>query len=516
MKKVFADVKSLEKEAEGRYGLSEDVMIENASMALEKYVRKFAADEKLSAKETVVLIACGGGNNGADGYALARRLQYVFIPVVHALEVPKSASCKKQAEAAANAGVIFEKPESQEYLLQSNIVVDCIYGTGFHGPLSKNAEEYISFMNKRTDKIACDIPSGIDRNGEIPTVAAGGKRLAFETDITVTMGAYKTALFSDAAKAHCGRIFCGSIGVEEDLLTAGYEPELFLLEKNDTVLPLRTDCSAHKGTFGHVSVVTGEKSGAAVLAGTAALTFGAGMVTLVDTVQNRRNTVQLPPELMYADTFPVNTTAVLFGSGFGRTVRLSEQFEVVSAWLDGKKNGGLVLDADAFYYADICAFLEKSAGRWPESRIVLTPHPKEFQSLLSLCGESVPGVDGIVDSRLEFAALFEKRFPNIVLVLKGANTIIAADGQQYISTEGCVCLAKAGSGDVLAGMICSLLAQGYNAGEAARSGVLAHGIASQQFGSSYGMTPLKLIEAVSRICQSGSISLSDCYATANF
>jgi ADP-dependent NAD(P)H-hydrate dehydratase / NAD(P)H-hydrate epimerase len=502
LKKVFADVKTLEKEAERRYGLSEDVMIENAAMALEKCVRRFASDEKLSSKNTVVLIACGGGNNGADGYALARRLQRVFIPVVHAVEVPKSASCKKQAEAAANAEVVFEKPESQEYLLQSSIVVDCIYGTGFHGILSKNAENYISFMNKHTDRIACDIPSGIDRNGEIHTVDACGKRFAFEADATVTMGAYKTALFSDAAKAHCGRIFCGSIGVEEDLLTEGHEPDLCLLEKNDAVLPLRTDCSAHKGTFGHVSVVTGEKPGAAVLAGTAAFTFGAGLVTLVDTVQNRRNMVQLPPELMCADIFPSNTTAVLFGSGFGRTMKLNEQFDVVSAWLDGKKNGGLVLDADAFYYADICTFLEKSAVRWPEARLILTPHPKEFQSLLSLCGESVPGVDGIVDSRIELTALFEKRFPNVVLVLKGANTIIAEAGKQYISTEGCVSLAKAGSGDVLAGMICSLLAQGYSAGEAARSGVLAHGIASQQFGSSFGMTPLTLIEAVPRICLS--------------
>ena len=236
--------------------------------------------------------------------------------------------------------------------------------------------------------------------------------------------------------------------------------------------------------------MTGEKPGAAVLAGTAAFTFGAGLVTLVDTVQNRRNTVQLPPELMYADVFPQNTTAVLFGSGFGRTMKLNEQFEVVSAWLDGKKNGGLVLDADAFYYTDICTFLEKSAARWPEARLILTPHPKEFQSLLSLCGESVPDIDGIVNSRIELTALFEKRFPNIVLVLKGANTIIAEAGKLYISTEGCVSLAKAGSGDVLAGMICSLLAQGYSAGEAARSGVLAHGIASQQFGSSFGMTQI--------------------------
>ena len=108
----------------------------------------------------------------------------------------------------------------------------------------------------------------------------------------------------------------------------------------------------------------------------------------------------------------------------------------------------------------------------------------------------MPDIDGIVNSRIELTALFEKRFPNIVLVLKGANTIIAEAGKQYISTEGCVSLAKAGSGDVLAGMICSLLAQGYSAGEAARSGVLAHGIASQQFGSSFGMTPLTLIEAI--------------------
>lgn len=493
MKKVFDSIKSLEQRASDLFCISEDVMIENAAAALEQQVRTAVDAIPSVQEEIVVFIACGSGNNGADGYALARRIQHEFIPVIQAVAVPKTESCIKQAQSAKNAGVLSKDVDSDAYLRKSSIVVDCIFGTGFHGRMDEATADLIGKMNERPYRIACDVPSGIDHNGN---VSSG---VVFNADVTVTMGAYKTALFSDEAKAHCGSIVCAGIGVHDDLFSADAVPDAYILEKSDMMLPFRKNSAAHKGMFGHAAVVMGDKQGAAVIAGTAALSFGAGLVTLVESVPQRIARMQISPELMVADSFPMNTTAVLLGSGLGRSGDAGRQLEYAASWLDMHPSGGLVLDADVFYCSAICAFLEKTSEKLPDARIVLTPHPKEFQSLLQLCGWDHYSVEAVVDRRMEFARQFGKKFGNTVLVLKGADTLIVSGGHVYISTEGCVCLAKAGSGDVLAGMICALLAQGYTAQDAACTGVLAHGTASQRFGNGFGMTPFKLIESAATL-----------------
>ncbi len=513
MQNVFIDVKELERRMHNVFGISEAVMIENASSALESEVRKalhtrsgayersaYRAEQSTvpraayrGAASNDVLILCGGGNNGADGYALARRITGNIPVAVHAAFDAKTENCKRERDAALAAGIkIVSRPIFLKRLASAAIVVDCLYGTGFHGTLRPDISALIDKINNASCfRVACDIPSGIDKRGAVSTEYKHAA-LAFNADVTVAMGALKAAYFGDAAKDFCGIIKKYGIGVSGCVFEAGRAADLYLLEAGDMSLPVRTKKSVHKGNFGHAAIAAGEKAGAAIIAGEAALGFGAGLATIVETETGAAARFKLPPDLMIAKSFPKNTTAILLGSGFGRD--RTDAFQSVCARIEAHKGAGIVLDADSFYYGDIVNLLDALAKR--RTRVVLTPHPKEFQSLLKLCSLGDYTIAEIADDRIEIVKKFSARFPHSVLVLKGANTVIASDRGVFVSVEGNQSLAKAGSGDVLAGLICALLAQRYGAEDAAVTGVLAHGIASQRFARSYNLTPMKLIDAV--------------------
>lgn len=494
MENIFTDVHPLEKAAQEKYGLSEDVMIENAAAALESAcLTLLCSAGEYAHPEKSVLIVCGNGNNGADGYALARRIAGDIPVCIFFAAEPKTESCAKQKKAAQNTGIPFvSEAKLSECIEKTSVIVDCLYGTGFHGAFDGKTAKLVQMLNKaKSARLACDIPSGITSDGVIPTII-NGDLLAFSADCTVTMGSYKTALFSDEAKDFCGEIVRADIGISRSLFESE-KPYACLLGEEDMRLPVREKKSVHKGNFGHVAVVTGEKQGAAAVAGTAALTFGAGLVTLVKSFPDKKLSVKISPELMFDAEFPEKTTAVLLGSGLGRSFTekspVTLAVQRVRRLIEGQKRRAVVLDADIFYYPQIAEFLDQIF-----CPAVLTPHPKEFQSLLSLCGFGGYSIQEIAEQRIELAKKFTKRFPDTVLVLKGANTIISSASGIYISTEGRQCLAKAGSGDVLAGLVTALLAQGYSAHNAAVTGVLAHGIASQHAVNSYSLTPLKLIQ----------------------
>lgn len=518
MQKIFSQVKHLEKYASEKFNLSEDLMIENAAISLEEVIRKiFRSEQCQPAQPPKICILCGSGNNGADGYALARRLAGEFSVTIAEVFKPKSAECIKLAEAVHAAGIKIlgcngNSSVASKFLENADVIVDCIYGTGFHGALDgKVTNLFQKINNYKAYKIACDVPSGIDKDGIITTgYGDGGKAVAFSADVTVTMGGYKLALFSDSAKNFTGKILYGKIGVAGSLLTENFETPFYLLEKTDMKLPWRTDQSSHKGNYGHASIFMGEKFGAATIAATAAMNFGAGLVSLVDICYT--TDAQAPrffsPEFMYAKDMPSNTTAISVGSGLGHRNNFNIADRLIKNLFDEisykkeknsstKKSCGIVFDADIFYYRNFLELLVESISH--NLQIVLTPHPKEFQSLLEICFNCKMTVDEIVEKKFELAQEFSKNFPSVTLVLKGAYTLISANGNIYVSGEGTPSLAKGGSGDVLAGMICALLAQGYNATDAAITSVLAHGIASQKFSDSYSLTPMKLIDAVSEL-----------------
>ena len=487
MQKLYLDTKKLDNSCRASYGLTEEIMMENAAIALENVVRN------QSQQAQKILILCGSGNNGADGYTLSRRLRFDYDVSVIQFREPKSQLCKIQAERAEKCGVRFVKREDLSFydLRFTDIIVDCIFGSGFHDKLDEKIQGSLADLNScECLKIACDVPTGLHENG---TVTEG----AFIADITVTMGALKTCLYSDAAKDFVGEIHCADLGVNRRLYENSNNSNLvkgMLLEKSDLNLPHRNLNNVNKGTFGHVAIASGEKQGAAAISGSAALRFGAGLVTIVHKHSSKKG-LDIFPELMLSSEIPEKTSALAFGMGLGRKEELIQPY---FDYLLEHSNIKCVIDADACHSEGLKNFLEKK-----EKGVVLTPHPKEFQAILKNCDLGEYPIEECIVNRLELVEKFCRKFPKKTLILKGANSIIAHfDGYKYkmfINPLGKPCLAKAGSGDVLSGMVVALLAQHRKTLEAAISASLAHSLASHKVKCDYAMTPYDLILALSEL-----------------
>ncbi|MGL2637230.1 NAD(P)H-hydrate dehydratase [Helicobacter pylori] len=464
MLSVYEKVNALDKRAIEELFLSEDILMENAAMALERAVLQNAS---LGAK---VIILCGSGDNGGDGYALARRLIGRFRVLVFEMKLAKSPMCQLQKERAKKVGVVIKTWEGNHKDLECDVLIDCVVGSAFKGEL----EPFLNFESlsqKARFKIACDIPSGIDSKGRVD-------KGAFKADLTISMGAIKSCLLSDRAKDYVGELKVGHLGVFNQV----YEipTDTFLLEKSDLKLPLRDKKNAHKGDYGHAHVLLGKHSGAGLLSALSALSFGSGVVS-VQALECEITSNNKPLELVFCENFPKKLSAFALGMGLENIPK------------DFKKWLGLapcVLDAGVFYHKEVLQALEKE--------VILTPHPKEFLSLLKLVGINISMLE-LLDNKLEIARDFSQKYPKVVLLLKGANTLIAHQGRIFINTLGSVALAKAGSGDVLAGLIVSLLSQNYTPLDATINASLAHALAGLEFKNNYALTPLDLIEKIKRL-----------------
>jgi len=462
MRKVFDEVYTLDKRCYEEFGLSEDILMENAAQALARVIKR---EVKRGEK---VLIVSGAGNNGADGVTLSRILHldydvYLFMPMG-----AKSQMCQLQLQRAKSVGVkIVSK------IKKSDVIVDALFGSGLNKPLSDEAVEIIKKLNKKEAyKIACDIPSGIDTKGNPSPIA-------FKADVTVSMGAYKRALFGDNAKDYVGEIEVADLGVSKEVYEG--DSDLFLLEKKDMKLPVRDKKSSNKGDFGHTVFLCGDKPGASVIASSAAFAFGSGLCTLIT-----NKNINLPHDIMSSFSIPKNCTSFCFGMGLGKEYDEETLFEVVE-----NENIPMVLDADIFRDRAIAEILQN------RKNMVLTPHPKEFSSLLKMVGLGDFEVDEIQKMRFELVREFTVKFKDIVLLLKGSNTLIAQNGKVYINTFGTNALSKGGSGDVLSGLIGALLSQKYSLLDAAISASLAHAIASREYQkANYSLTPFELIENI--------------------
>ncbi len=275
MKNLYTDTRILDKTAREKFLLTEEIMMENAAIALETAIFDFLKTKPENSNKDV-LILTGPGNNGADGMVLARRLkQKLNVRVLHFGQI-KSPLCKLQKERAEKTGVIIDIYNGSQQINQNtDVLVDCIFGAGFSGKIPAEYEKFFDIANtSKAYKIACDIPSGIDKNGNI-----NGK--VINASETITMGALKIALYSDEAKDITGKITIADLGISNNLFEAELNEYTYLLEKKDLQLPYREKQNTHKGIYGHVSIIAGEKPGASVIAGKAAFAFGAGLVTLV-------------------------------------------------------------------------------------------------------------------------------------------------------------------------------------------------------------------------------------------
>ena len=262
MRYLYLSTKPLDERAKSKYLLSDELLMENAANALCGLVGS------LTHKGSVVTIVCGSGDNGADGYALARKLQGSYITRIYEAKEPKSRLCKLQSERAQVAGCEWVKK-----LLSCDVLVDCLFGSGLAGELSAESIKLLEQMNTCARlKIACDVPSGLNLQGRVGSIA-------FRADYTLSMGALKVALFSDVAKDIVGQVLVGDLGVSRELFEV--QSPFYLLEESDMRLPHRTKQNCHKGSFGHIAVIAGEKAGAAELSAMSGLRMGAGLVSVV-------------------------------------------------------------------------------------------------------------------------------------------------------------------------------------------------------------------------------------------
>lgn len=467
MQNVFKSVETIDKSAVERFHLSNEILMENAASAIEQII-----DERVSAPNALIIIVCGRGDNGADGFALARRLSAKYNIKVFA---PESLANRTQSDLNALQRERFEAVGGKfiDKLFSCDMIVDCLFGSGFSGEIDSQIGDLIAQMNAIGRlKIACDISSGLLATNA-KSIESKSDFGIFKADITIAMGALKSAYFSDFAKDFVGEIAVANLGISR----ANYESDsnIKLLEISDLKLPQRFAQNTHKGRFGHSCVIAGEKEGACILSALSAFAFGSGLVSIIGEVKN------LPHHIMNATQLPNNCNAIAFGMGLGAKIE-RYNFDFL-----GKIPS--VIDADMFYHNDLRGILEKG-------NLVLTPHLKEFSSALKILGFGEFSIREIERKKIELMMDFSSRFPNVVLLLKGANVFIAQKEKIYINTLGRNNLAKGGSGDVLSGLIVALLAQGYSLLDSAINASLAHSLASQKVQSSFGLEPMDLINAI--------------------
>ena len=502
----------LDKRCYEEFRLTEDILMEHAALGMAEYIKAHFP------RDSTLLIIAGVGNNGADGIVLARLLcGYCAVKLFLPFGV-KSAMAKIQLERVEKLGVEIidtlpnlsgvmalasPKGGAKVALPKSyDIIVDALFGAGLGRELDGKTQEIIKTMNELDSfKIACDIPTGISEEGNpLP--------IAFCADVTITMGALKESLYSDNAKDFVGEILCADLGLPR--ATYDVPSDTYLLEESDLKLPSRIQKTTHKGTYGHLAVIAGEKEGAGILSALSALHFGIGLVTIVGDLKS-----SLPYSVMQDGRLPANTTAIALGMGFGSDWQSERVQEVI------KSKEPIILDADIFHSATIEKFLEQT-----ERAIVLTPHPKEFVALWNRLfgGEasaSLVTVEGdqamlkphfreldiatLQSMRLHYVREFCRYYPHITLLLKGANSIIAQDKECFVNPHGSAKLSKGGSGDVLSGLIGALLAQGYSSLDAAIQASLALTAGARRYnGSSYAMLPTDLIEEIGQLEKNSS------------
>ena len=478
---VFKEPARLEKDAKEKYSIPPFLMMEHAANAMAAHIRSLNPE-----KNYQIHIFCGKGNNGADGLALARLLQDDFQITVYCPEIPKTDEGKAQYQIAINLGLTI-KADFNDFFSESTssekqLLVDCIYGIGFHGELPQNISTLFEKINKLSSiKIACDTPSGL------------GAKNCFRADYTITMGELKTALFTDQAKACCGQIIVADLGIARKKFEACAKPDAYLITKDDETLPFRKNPAAHKGTYGHTVVFAGEKSGAGIIAATAAIHFGSGLTSLYKTPHSNLEQFKISPELMICDSIPQKTTSIAIGSGLGKID--DDTLLPFIQWFSNANKPSCVIDADLFSYCGIKNLLE-TLNSISNSKIILTPHLKELQTLLKLLGFGPEFTECPLTelNRIEIGQLFTNQFPNCTLIMKSAVTYIAHKEEIYVCNDGSQSLAKGGSGDILAGMCAALLAQNYDSKTAAITAVEHHALTAYNLGeTAFDLSTEKII-----------------------
>lgn len=455
-----------------------------------------------------ISVFAGKGNNGGDGYAAALILKDEYNVTVYDVF-----SCGQRTDEgryfldsfALSGGKIktlkFDEATLNE-IRSSDAVIDAVFGTGFVGELPDTALQVANLFSSLTHivKIAIDTPLGVNASDGSVIKAA-----AYHADITVALGFVKTGLVSYPAKEYVGKLIYDNIDLHNEAILREFSFFDYCIDYDlaSTFIPIRK-ANSNKGTFGKLLMISGSFAfaGAAHLSLESALRMGVGLVTYLGEKALCDSLVAKLPEAIYKTFSPIdatdeeirslvdlslNYTAALVGPGSSRSDGL---YRLIRALLSSE-GSPLILDADAINVLDSDALMLIRDSR---RQVILTPHPLEFSRI-----SGIP-VDEVQENRLSVAKAFA-RDHNCILVLKGAATVVTDGALTYINSSGSSALAKAGSGDVLAGAISSLVASGTDPLRAAALAVYLHGLAADELASELselGVTPSDLPRGMAR------------------
>ena len=467
-------------------GIASLVLMENAGRQAVAAIESLYPD----LAERQIAIVCGKGNNGGDGFVIARTLQQrgfdvsVFV-IGSAAEIKGDARVNLEILSRIGQDVVEVTDETAWELHGAEVtghdlIVDAIFGTGLATPLSGFHQTVVADINDAgVPVVAIDIPSGMSAD----TADVIGD--CIDATVTVTLGAPKLPLVLPPAEMKAGEVVIADIGIPAGVIEQLEGPRIDLLTRDRmrTLIPPRAP-DAHKGDFGRVLVVAGSmgKAGAAVLCAQGAMRAGAGLVTVASPRSCQPTIAAHAAEYMTegldetADgtvgrgaverVLAIDADVIVAGPGLGRG-------DAVSAFardLLDRHEGPLVLDADALNaFAEEPALLVGREGR----DLIITPHPGEMARLVGC------SVDDLQADRIGIAADFAKRH-KLYVVLKGYRTLVVTpDERVFVNPTGCPGMATGGTGDVLAGMIGAWLAQLLDAEAACTLAVYLHGSAGE-------------------------------------
>ncbi len=451
-----AQVGELESLTIKEHGIPGIELMSRAGYAVFKHLRsKWPNAKKIS-------VFCGSGNNGGDGYIVAGLALAAGLEViVYAFSEPENLTGNAELayldyRKAKGQVVLFEPGLERD--IRADLIVDALLGTGLSKPVTGDYAQAIQIINKnKAPVVAVDLPSGL--NPDTGNVMG----IAVKADSTVTFIGLKQGLFTGTAAEYCGEIQYSSLAVPKEVFNHVIPDTYRIFKKN---IPPRSRY-AHKGDYGHVLIIGGDRGcpGAARMAGEAALRAGAGLVSIATHPDHAallnvsrpelmchgiKNTAQLTPLLDKAN-------AIVVGPGLGQSKWAAELFIAAI-----KSRKMLVIDADGL---NLLAHVTEKHANW-----VLTPHPGEAARLMQNT------VADIQQDRYAAATKLQRKYGGIV-VLKGAGTLVASPADIAVSTTGNPGMASGGMGDVLAGLVGGLLAQGFSLKDAAQQGVFLHGMA---------------------------------------
>ena len=468
-------LKSEEKSAE--LGVSLKQLMDNAGFALFEQIKNYAYQNMI----TDCLVIVGSGNNGGDGLVAANLLNSSGISPTILLTGEVCSTLAKEAFNALDKNILVLHMNGCNYIKtvsEAGIIVDCVFGTGFHGEFPEEILSLFSAVSSSSAyKIACDLPSGVDcSNG----FAAKGT-VRFHK--TVSFHAAKLGCLISPAREFCGEITVCDIGIPS-AADSFFNISLFYDKAAKDALPFRPE-NSHKGTFGRVSLIVGSDryTGAAALSAGAALRCGVGLTQVITTEKVAKaispsipEAVFLPLEASIDGTISAHnahrilkecekSSCALIGCGLGNTENTAELVcEIVK-----NAKGTLIIDADGIN--SICRNIDILKNT--KAKVILTPHPAELSRLV---GKSL---EDTVRNRIDETVRFCNEF-GVTVISKSRESFVYDGESAYIITRGNSALSKGGSGDTLAGIIASLAAQGVKPILASALGAYLLGICAEE------------------------------------